>query len=48
MEFLEKFKTQRDIDKETLYRVAQTSLRTKLEEELADKMTDIVVEAVLV
>jgi T-complex protein 1 subunit zeta len=45
---LDVFKTVRPIDKELLLRVAQTSLRTKLTAELADKMTEIVVEAVSV
>eukprot|EP00897_Mesotaenium_endlicherianum_P001533 jgi/Mesen1/1407/ME000130S00496 len=51
LEFLEKFKTPVTIgdspDKEVLRMVARTTLRTKVYEELADQLTDIVVNAVL-
>ena len=48
LEFLEAFKTPvTSGDKEMLKVVARTSLRTKVHEELADKLTDIVVNAVL-
>ncbi|CAK9868552.1 unnamed protein product [Sphagnum jensenii] len=51
LEFLEDFKTPVVIgdhpDKEALKMVARTTLRTKVHEELADKLTDIVVDAVL-
>lgn len=49
LEFLEEFKTTMDkgpIDRETLVQVARTSLRTKLHHELADHVTEIVVDAV--
>jgi T-complex protein 1 subunit zeta len=51
LEFLEDFKTPVVIgdhpDKEALKMVARTTLRTKVHEELADKLTDMVVDAVL-
>lgn len=51
LEFLESFKTPvavgDQLDKEMLKVVARTSLRTKVHEELADKLTEIVVNAVL-
>jgi T-complex protein 1 subunit zeta len=51
LEFLEDFKTPVVIgdhpDKEALKMVARTTLRTKVHEELADKLTDIVVDSVL-
>ena len=50
LEFLEEVKiVKEDIfsDKETLLQVAQTSLRTKLTPEMADQMSEGVVEAVL-
>ncbi|OAE22600.1 hypothetical protein AXG93_777s1070 [Marchantia polymorpha subsp. ruderalis] len=51
LEYLEKFKTPVTIqgtpDKEIISMVARTTLRTKLYEELADQLTDIVVNAVL-
>ena len=51
VEFLEKFKTTvagvENPDKELLTCVAKTALRSKLREELADKLTAIVVDAVL-
>ncbi|EIE19637.1 T-complex protein, zeta subunit [Coccomyxa subellipsoidea C-169] len=48
LEFLDGFKEKLDVeDKEILRCVARTSLRTKLYEDLADQLTDIVVDAVL-
>jgi len=49
-DFLEKFKVANpDIatDRETLYSLGRTALRTKLHQELADQLTDITVDAVL-
>lgn len=48
LDFLEEFKTKlaTPIDRATLVDVARTSLRTKLHIELADHMTEIVVDAV--
>jgi T-complex protein 1 subunit zeta len=46
--FLDSFKEEADpSDRELLRCVARTSLRTKLYEDLADQLTDIVVDAVL-
>ncbi len=46
--FLDEFKEKADADDRELLRcVARTSLRTKLYEDLADQLTDIVVDAVL-
>ncbi len=46
--FLDTFKEKADPDDRELLRcVARTSLRTKLYEDLADQLTDIVVDAVL-
>ena len=46
--FLDTFKEKADPgDRELLRCVARTSLRTKLYEDLADQLTDIVVDAVL-
>ncbi|GAQ84120.1 TCP-1/cpn60 chaperonin family protein [Klebsormidium nitens] len=51
LEFLEKFKQPVEVgdkpDKELLKMVARTTLRTKVHEELADQLTDIVVNSVL-
>ncbi|KAI9197154.1 chaperonin Cpn60/TCP-1 family [Polychytrium aggregatum] len=47
LNFLEKFKQPRPMDRETLINVARTSLRTKVREELADKLMEAVVDAVL-
>eukprot|EP00698_Gefionella_okellyi_P019357 TRINITY_DN5920_c0_g1_i1.p1 TRINITY_DN5920_c0_g1~~TRINITY_DN5920_c0_g1_i1.p1 ORF type:complete len:536 (+),score=167.21 TRINITY_DN5920_c0_g1_i1:53-1660(+) len=47
LEFLDKFAVKKTIDKELLMRVAQTSLRTKLQVEMADTLTEIVVDSVL-
>merc|ERR1711934_83568 len=45
--FLETFKVDKEIDRELLISVARTSLRTKVHQELADLLTEIVVDAVL-
>jgi T-complex protein 1 subunit zeta len=48
IEFLEKFKVERDtLDRELLVNTASCSLRTKLHEQLADHLTEIVSDAVL-
>ncbi|KAI9017253.1 TCP-1/cpn60 chaperonin family-domain-containing protein [Gaertneriomyces semiglobifer] len=47
VEFLEKFKVKQELDRETLLNVARTSLRTKVRQELADTLTEAVVDAVL-
>lgn len=50
LEFLEKFRVELkkiDTDRETLLNVARSSLRTKVHRELADHLTPIVVDAVL-
>ncbi|CAG8497539.1 316_t:CDS:10 [Ambispora gerdemannii] len=47
LEFLDKFKVQRSIDRELLTNVARTSLRTKVHTTLADALTEAVVDAVL-
>ncbi|EFO26783.1 T-complex protein 1 subunit zeta [Loa loa] len=47
LEFLENFKQTPKIDRELLCEVAQTSLRTKLNQKLADHITDCIVDAVL-
>jgi T-complex protein 1 subunit zeta len=47
LEFLDEFKTEmKTIERETLVQVARTSLRTKLHRDLADHVTEIVVDAV--
>lgn len=48
LKFVDKFKTEikGDVDRETLVSVARTSLRTKVYTELADLLTEIVVNAV--
>jgi T-complex protein 1 subunit zeta len=51
LKFLDAYKTDLpagEIDRETLVSVARTALRTKLHEELADHLTEIVVSAVQV
>lgn len=45
--FLEKYKVACTLDRETLLSVAKTALRTKLQHDLADKLAESVVEAVL-
>lgn len=48
LEFLEQFKENAESDDRELLRcVARTSLRTKVQERLADQLTDIVVDALL-
>ncbi|CAG8489608.1 8406_t:CDS:2, partial [Racocetra fulgida] len=47
LEFLDKFKVERPIDRELLVNVARTSLRTKVHTLLADTLTEAVVDAVL-
>lgn len=48
VQFLEQFKIKRDtLDRELLVNVARTSLRTKVHPELADQLTEMVVDAVL-
>jgi T-complex protein 1 subunit zeta len=48
LQFLEKFKVKKNtLEKELLTSVARTSLRTKVRQQLADKLTDIVVDALL-
>ena len=48
LKFLETFKTVREqVDRETLLAIAKTSLRTKVHRDLADKLTEAVVDAVL-
>lgn len=47
IEFLESFKKDVEVDRELLISVARTSLRTKVHQELADVLTDIVVDGVL-
>ena len=48
LQFLETFKDKIETtDREVLLCVARTSLRTKLYQDLADQLTDIVVDAVL-
>merc|ERR1711988_1804062 len=45
--FLDSFKIDKEVDRELLISVARTSLRTKVHQELADLLTEIVVDAVL-
>lgn len=47
LNFLESYKLQRPVERETLLSVARTSLRTKVRQELADSLTEAVVDAVL-
>ncbi|KAL3858481.1 hypothetical protein ACJMK2_013070 [Sinanodonta woodiana] len=47
LEVLEQIKIKREIDRGTLIEVARTSLRTKVHQELADLLTEHVVDAVL-
>lgn len=47
LEFLETFKVQKKLDRETLLDVARSSLRTKVRRELADSLVEPVVDAVL-
>lgn len=47
LELLEKFKVTSAMERDTLISVARTSLRTKVPHQLADHLTEIVVDAVL-
>lgn len=47
LNFLEKFKIEKPVDRELLVSVARTSLRTKLHKSLADTLTEAVVDGVL-
>ncbi|KAL2087005.1 hypothetical protein ACEWY4_018064 [Coilia grayii] len=47
LEVLEKLKVSKEMDRETLINVARTSLRTKVHAELADLLTEAVVDAVM-
>jgi len=47
IEFLDSFKVKKVIDRELLISVARTALRTKMHHELADCLTEIVVDAVM-
>src|SRR4051812_21063919 len=46
-QFLDKFKLDKEIDRELLLSVARTSLSTKLEASLAEKLTPDIADAVL-
>ena len=46
-QFLETYKVAKKMDRETLISVARSSLRTKVRQDLADHLTEIVVDAVL-
>ncbi|KAL1916369.1 uncharacterized protein VTP21DRAFT_5986 [Calcarisporiella thermophila] len=47
LQFLEKFRVAREADRELLVSVARTALRTKVHRDLADTLTEAVVDAVL-
>ncbi|KAJ3276166.1 T-complex protein 1 subunit zeta [Terramyces sp. JEL0728] len=47
LEYLEKFKVSKKMDRSTLLDISRTSLRTKVREELADSLMEAVVDAVL-
>jgi T-complex protein 1 subunit zeta len=47
LKFLEEFKVKKEITKELLMEVAKTSLMTKIHPDLANPLTEIVVDAVL-
>lgn len=47
LELLEKIKIEEKPDRQRLYDVATTSLRTKIDKKLADQMADICVDGVL-
>ncbi|KAJ1649844.1 T-complex protein 1 subunit zeta, partial [Dispira simplex] len=47
LKFLDEFRVKKPMDRELLVSVARTALRTKLDETLADKMTEAAVDAVL-
>lgn len=44
---METYKVAKKMDRETLISVARSSLRTKVRQDLADHLTEIVVDAVL-
>lgn len=47
MQFLDKFKLEKEVDRELLLSVARTSLSTKLDSSLAEQLTPDIVDAVL-
>lgn len=47
LEFLEQYKIKKEINRELLIQVAKTSLRTKVHRDLADSLSESVVDAVL-
>merc|ERR1712178_507257 len=47
IEFLDSFKVEKEVDRELLISVARTAPRTKVHQELADILTEIVVDGVL-
>eukprot|EP00794_Sanderia_malayensis_P013712 gene13712-15140_t len=47
LEVLEEVKVENNIDRDTLINVARTSLRTKVSKDIADHLTEIIVDAVL-
>ncbi|KAJ1885464.1 T-complex protein 1 subunit zeta, partial [Kickxella alabastrina] len=47
LRFLDTFRVKMEMDREVLCSVARTALRTKLQAELADQMTEAIVDAVL-
>ncbi|XP_068823561.1 T-complex protein 1 subunit zeta isoform X2 [Capricornis sumatraensis] len=47
LQFLEQIKVSKEMDRETLIDVARTSLRTKVHAELADVLTEAVVDSIL-
>ncbi|KAJ3054714.1 T-complex protein 1 subunit zeta [Rhizophlyctis rosea] len=47
LQFLDSFRIKRTMDRELLLSVARTSLRTKVRQELADTLTEAVVDAVM-
>ena len=47
LQFLDEFKLEKEVDRELLLSVARTSLSTKLDRSLAEKLTPAIVDAVL-
>lgn len=47
LQVLEDLKVEKEMDRDTLIQVARTSLRTKVHQELADKLTEVVVDSIL-
>ncbi|EDQ84239.1 uncharacterized protein MONBRDRAFT_39350 [Monosiga brevicollis MX1] len=47
LEVLDKIKSDREVDRELLCKVARTSLRTKVSQKMADQLTETVADAVL-